>query len=122
LGFGDVDDPLALDRDSHSTLDLASSLDSHITEQEVSNSTEHDLTALRATLTNHQEALDERELAVRQEGIGGMVVKVREVQRAVDYREEAVAQRVETVGWREKVVEERENAVERRERDVQESE
>ncbi|KIK05986.1 hypothetical protein K443DRAFT_3518 [Laccaria amethystina LaAM-08-1] len=113
-----------LDLNSHSTLDSYSSLDSHTTEQDVSNSTEHDLTALRATLTTHQEAIDERELglAVRQEGIEGMVVKVREVQRAVDYREEAVAQRVETVGWREKVVEERENAVERRERDVQESE
>ena len=45
---------------SHSTLDLHSALDSHsrTTEQDVSNSTKHNLTALRATITSRQEALD----------------------------------------------------------------
>ena len=47
LESGDVDDPSALDLDSHFALDL------HFptTEQEVSNSTEYDLTPLRAILT-----------------------------------------------------------------------
>ena len=48
LESGDVDDPSALDLDSHFAVDM---LHSYITEQGVSNSTEHDLIALRATLT-----------------------------------------------------------------------
>ena len=86
-----------------------------------SHTTEHDLTALRTTLTTRQEALEQRELglAARQERIEGMAERVREVQRAVAYREEAVGRREEVVERREKEVEERERAVERRERDVQ---
>ncbi|KIJ97341.1 hypothetical protein K443DRAFT_681613 [Laccaria amethystina LaAM-08-1] len=109
LGSGDVDDRSALDLDPHFSLDSHSDT----TEQVISNSTEHDLTTLRATLTTRQEALDQRELglAARQERIEGMDERVREVQRAVGYREEAV-------GRREKEVEEREKAVERREEKV----
>ena len=93
---------------------------SHTTERDVSNSTEHDLTALRVTLITRQEALDQRELglAARQERIEGMDESVREAQRAVGYREEAVGRREEAVGRREQEVEEREMAVERREREV----
>ena len=47
LESGDVDEPLALDLDLHFAVDLHS----HTTEREVSNSAEHDLIALRATLT-----------------------------------------------------------------------
>ena len=98
---GGVDDPSALDSPTD------------ITEQDVSNSTEHNLTALRVTLTTHQEALDQRELglAARHERIEGMDERFREVQRAVGYHEEAVDRR-------EREVEEREGAVERREREV----
>ena len=107
-------------------VDDSSALDSHsrTTEQDLSNSTEHDLTALRTTLTTRQEALDQRELglAARQERIEGMDERVREVQRAVGYREEAVGRREEAVGRREKEVEEREKEVERREREVRERE
>ena len=105
LGSGDAS---ALDLGAHSTLDSHSGPDSH------SQTTEHDLTALRATLTTRQEALDQRELglAARQERIEGMDERVREAQRAVGYREEAVERK-------EKEVEEREMAVERRERDLQ---
>ena len=51
IGSEDVVDPLALDL--HFTLDSHSALDfhSHTTEQDISNSTEHDLTALHAKLT-----------------------------------------------------------------------
>ena len=61
--------------DAHSALDSRS--------YTTSDSTEHDLTALRATLSTGQEALDQRELglAARQERIGGMDERVREVQR-----------------------------------------
>jgi len=48
--------------------------------------------------------------------------RVREVQRAVGYREEAVGRHEEVVGRREKEVEEREKAVGRREREVRERE
>ena len=108
----------ALKSGDASALDLGAH--SHITKQEPSNSTEHDLTALRATLTTRQEALDQRELglAARQERIEGMDESVREAQRAVGYREEAVGRREEAVGRREEEVEERERAVERRERGV----
>ena len=94
---------------------------SRTTEQDVSNSTEHDLTALRATLATRQEALDQRELglAARQERIEGMDESVREMQVAVGYREDAVGRREEAVGRREKEVEERVMAVGRREREVQ---
>ena len=108
LGSGDASAP---DLGAHS----------HITEQDISNSTEPDLTVLRATLTTRQEALDQRELglAARQERIEGMDERVREGQKAVGYREEAVGRREEAVGRREKEVEEREKEVERREREVQ---
>jgi hypothetical protein len=67
---------------------------SHTTEQD-SNSTEHDLTALYATPTTRQDALDQRELglAARQERIEEMDERVRDVRRAVGYREEAVDMR-----------------------------
>ena len=58
-----VDDPSVLDLDSPSTLDLHSALDSHPTEQNVSNLTEHDLITLCAILTIRQEVLDQREHA-----------------------------------------------------------
>ena len=63
----------------------------HTTEQDISNSTERELTALRATLTTRQEALDQHwlRLAAKQEGIEGTDERVREVQRAVGYREDA---------------------------------
>ncbi|KIJ99299.1 hypothetical protein K443DRAFT_175228 [Laccaria amethystina LaAM-08-1] len=107
LGSGDDNDPSALDLRPHSTLD------SH------SHTTEHDLTALRATLTTSQEALDQRKLGLvaRQERIEGMDRSVREVQRAVEYHEGAVGRHEEAIGRREKEVEE--EVVERRERDVQ---
>ena len=79
----------ALDLGSHSTLDSHS----HTTEKDVSNSTELDLTALRATFATRQAAPDRRELglAARQERIEGIDGRVGKVQRAVGYREEAVA-------------------------------
>ena len=64
----------------------------HTAKQDVSTSTEHDITALRATLATHHEALDQCELglAARQEGIEGIDVRVREAQRGVGFREEDV--------------------------------
>ena len=62
----------------------------------ISNSTECDVTALRATLTTHQEALDQRELGL-QERIEGMDERIREVRRAVGYHEEAVGRHEEVV-------------------------
>ena len=93
---------------------------SHTTEQDVSNSTELDLTALRATLTTHQEAMDHRELglAARLERIEGVDETVREVHRAVGYYGEAVGRHEGTVGQREREGEEREKVVEGREREV----
>ena len=107
-------DPSGSGRRASSALESGDAVDSH------SHTTEHDLTALRTTLTTRQEALDQRELglAARQERIEGMDESVREVQRAVGYREEAVGRREEAVGRREQEVEEREMAVERRERGV----
>ena len=108
---------------THSTLDSHSAMDSHFhtTEQDVSNSTEHDLTVLRATLITRQEALDRRELglAARRERIEGTDERAREMQRGVGYREEAVGRHEAAVGRREKAVEEREKVVERREREGQ---
>ena len=48
LGSEDVNDPSALDLDSHLSLNSHSALDSHShrTEQDMTNSTGHDLTAL----------------------------------------------------------------------------
>ena len=85
-----------------------------------SHRTGHDHTALRTTFITRQEALDQHELglAVRQERIERTDGSVREVQRAVEYREEAVGRHEEAVGRREKEVEEREMAVERREREI----
>ena len=85
----------------------------------VSNSTEHDLTALRTALTTRQEALDQPwlRLAARQEGIEGTDERAKEVQRAVEYRQEAVGQR-EAIGQRGKEMEERQKAVEWRKREV----
>ena len=67
LGSEDVDDPWALDLDSHLNSHSALDSHSHTIEQDISNSTEHGLTALHATLTalhatltTHQEALDQR--------------------------------------------------------------
>jgi hypothetical protein len=103
--------PSALDLDWHSALHSHS----HAIEQGVSNSTEHDLTALRATLTTRQEALDQRELglAVRQERIEGADERIRDVQRAVGYHEEDVGPHKEVDAQREK--EERKKAVSERE-------
>ena len=58
----------------------------------------------------------------RQQGVEGTDERVREVQRAVLYRQEAVRPHEEAVGWREKEMEERQKAVERKKREVREKE
>ena len=62
--------------------------DSHTTEQDISNSTEHDLTALRAKLTTPPESLDQRELglATRQDRIEGTDEGVREPEEEMEKR------------------------------------
>ena len=72
----------APDPDLHFILDSHS----HTTEQDVPTSTDHDLTALHATLTTRQETLDQRELglATTQERIEGMDKRVTELEEETE--------------------------------------
>jgi hypothetical protein len=75
--------------------------------------TEHDLTALCATLTTHQEAVDQCKLGL-QLNRRGLRAWMKGLGRCRGYHKEAVGRHEDVVPWREKEVEEREKATSER--------